>query len=128
MYWDCLRCWWNLSPRDMIELKDVLGPILRRLREHPDQRLTLTHAAAMVGRSPTTLSHLFRRKLGKSFRTVRIELAMEKADEYFRTVPGIRVKEVARRLGFDDPLYFSRLYRRYRGRSPSYWGRSSREK
>jgi len=29
------------------------------------------------------------------------------------------VKEVAERVGFEDPLYFSRLYRKHRGSSPS---------
>lgn len=103
----------------MIELKDVIGPVLAHLREHPEERLPLSRAALMVRRSPTTLSHLFRQTLGKSFRQVRTEMALDKADEYLRTVPGIRVAEVAFRLGFDDPLYFSRLYRRYRGVPPS---------
>ncbi|MGQ9651277.1 MAG: PocR ligand-binding domain-containing protein [Phycisphaerae bacterium] len=108
-----------IAERRMIQLKDVLGPLLARMREHPEERLGLSTAAAMVGRSPTTLSHLFRRTLGQSFRQVRIEMALDKADEYFRNEAGIRVSEVAARLGFDDPLYFSRLYRKYRGIPPS---------
>lgn len=108
-----------ITERRMIQLKDVLGPLLARLREHPEERLPLPTAAAMVGRSPTTLSHLFRRTLGKSFRQVRIEMALDKADEYFRSDAGMRVSEVAARVGFDDPLYFSRLYRKYRGVPPS---------
>lgn len=108
-----------IAERRMIQLKDVLGPLLARLREHPEERLPLSTAAAMVGRSPTTLSHLFRRTLGKSFREVRIQAALDKADELFRTYPEMRVSEVATRLGFDDPLYFSRLYRKYRGFPPS---------
>lgn len=108
-----------ITERRMIQLKDVLGPLLARLREHPEEHLSLSTAAAMVGRSPTTLSHLFRRTLGQSFRQVRIEMALDKADEYFRNDVGIRVSDVAARLGFDDPLYFSRLYRKYRGIPPS---------
>ncbi|MDM8005451.1 MAG: PocR ligand-binding domain-containing protein [Phycisphaerae bacterium] len=107
-----------IAERRMIQLKDVLGPLLSRLREHPEEHLSLSTAAAMVGRSATTLSHLFRRTLGKSFRQVRIEMALDKADEYFRNDAGIRVSDVAARLGFDDPLYFSRLYRKYRGIPP----------
>lgn len=108
-----------IAERRMIQLKDVLGPLLARLREHPEERLSLSTAAAMVGRSPTTLSHLFRRTLGKSFREVRIQAALDKADELFRTYPGMRVSEVAAQVGFDDPLYFSRLYRTHRGVPPS---------
>ena len=105
--------------RRMIQLKDVIGPLLGRLRECPEERMPLSAAAAMVGRSPTTLSHLFRRTLGKSFHQVRIEMALDKADEYFHDIAGIRVSEVAARLGYDDALYFSRLYRKHRGVPPS---------
>jgi AraC-like DNA-binding protein len=108
-----------IAEHHMIQLKDMLGPLLARLREHPEEHMPLSTAAAMVGRSPTTLSHLFRRTLGKSFREVRIQAALDTADELFRTYPGMRVSEVASRLGFDDPLYFSRLYRKHRGFPPS---------
>lgn len=108
-----------IAEHRMIQLKDVIGPLLARLREHPEERMPLSTAAAMVGRSPTTLSHLFRRTLGKSFRQVRIETALDKADDLFRSNPDMRVSEVAARLGFDDPLYFSRLYRKHRGFPPS---------
>lgn len=108
-----------IADRHLIELKDVIGPVLARLREHPEERMPLSRAAALVGRSPTTLSHLFRRRLGKSYRQVRIEIALSRADELLRSSPGIRVREVAFRLGFDDPLYFSRLYRKHRGVPPS---------
>ncbi len=108
-----------IAARHMIKLKDVVGSILARLREHPEERLPLSRAAAMVGRSPTTLSHLFRRTLGRSYRQVRIGIVLNAADAFFRDKPGVRVAEVARRLGFDDPLYFSRLYRNHRGIPPS---------
>jgi AraC-like DNA-binding protein len=107
-----------IAERRLVEVEDALTPVLDRLRERPEERLTLPHAAALVHRSPSTLSHLFRRRLGKSFRRLRAELALDRADELFRETPGLRVKEVAYRLGFDDPLYFSRLYRKYRGVPP----------
>jgi AraC-like DNA-binding protein/ligand-binding sensor protein len=107
-----------IAERHLIGLEDALAPVLERLRDRPEERLTLPHAAALVHRSPSTLSHLVRRRLGKSFRRLRVELALDRADALFRESPGIRVKEVAHRLGYDDPLYFSRLYRRHRGVPP----------
>jgi AraC-like DNA-binding protein len=107
-----------IAERHLVEVEDALAPVLERLRERPEERLTRAHAAALVRVSPSTFSHLFRRKLGKSFRRVRAELALDRADELLRGSPGVRVKEVAHRLGFDDPLYFSRLYRKYRGVPP----------
>lgn len=108
-----------IAERRLVGLEDALAPVLERLRDRPEERLTRAHAAALARVSPSTLSHLFRRKLGKSFRRVRAELALDRADELLRERPGVRVKEAAHRLGFDDPLYFSRLYRKYRGVPPS---------
>ena len=31
----------------------------------------------------------------------------------------ITIREVARKVGYDDPYYFSRLYKKYRGCSPA---------
>ncbi len=107
-----------ITERHMIQLREILGPVLTRLRAKPEEHLSLTDAAGLVGRSPTSLSRLFAETLGKSFRQVRTELMLEKADEFFRTTPGIQVKDVAFRLGFEDPLYFSRIYRKNRGVAP----------
>ena len=41
-------------------------------------------------------------------------------DEYMSTSPESSIAQIARRFGFDDPLYFSRLYKKYRGTSPSH--------
>ena len=39
------------------------------------------------------------------------------------TLPGIQVKQVASRLGYDDPLYFSRVFRRFVGMPPEAYRR-----
>jgi len=36
-----------------------------------------------------------------------------------RTRRGVTVREIAFELGFKDPYYFSRLYRKHRGHPPS---------
>ncbi|MDD2708363.1 MAG: PocR ligand-binding domain-containing protein [Verrucomicrobiae bacterium] len=108
-----------ISSQRLIHLKDAVGPVLARMREKPEERLTLGQAAAMVKRSPSAFSHLFRRATGRSFKRTQVEARLERADEYFRANPGMTVREVAFKLGFDDPLYFSRLYRKHRGRPPS---------
>jgi AraC-like DNA-binding protein len=101
----------------------VLEPLLSYLREHPGEHLTLADAASMVHRSPSTLAHLFKRKVGRSFRQVRIEARLARAEELLRGEGQLSVKEIAFRCGFDDPLYFSRVFRQRRGTPPSRWRR-----
>jgi AraC-like DNA-binding protein len=107
-----------IADHHLVGVEEALLPLLARLREQPEERLALPHAATLAGCSPATLNRRFKRKFGRSFRAVKTELAMQRADELFREAPELRIGEVADRLGFDDPLYFSRLYRRHRGTSP----------
>lgn len=104
-----------VSDRRLVTVHDAIEPILHRLRESPESRVSLQEAAAFAGCSPAVLSRLFRKTLGKSYSQTRTELLLDRADELFREHPGILIQDVAYRLGFDDPLYFSRLYRKKRG-------------
>ena len=108
-----------ITEHRMIDIHDTLDPLIARLRDNPEERLSLSHAAVMAGCSPTTLSRLIKRKLGRSYQSLKRDLALEKAEALFRASPALRISDVAYQLGFEDPLYFSRLYRRHRGSSPS---------
>ena len=46
-----------------------------------------------------------------------ISLRLEQAMRLLQT--DMRVKDVAHAVGYDDPLYFSRLFKRHYGCSPS---------
>lgn len=98
---------------------DVIQPLIEQIEAHPEQTLTLAEAAARIGRSPSSLSHLFKKLTGNSFRQFQIARRIEEADRLLQTFPQMPVKEVAERAGFEDPLYFSRLYRQHRKQSPS---------
>ena len=96
-----------------------LAPVLAYLRENVDRPVSLAEVAALCHRSPTTVSHLFKAAFGKGFKQIQIELKLDRAEHLFRTRPGITVREVAFRLGYRDPFYFSRLFKKHRGYPPS---------
>lgn len=98
---------------------DSLQPLLSYMSEHPKEALTTSDAARLLHRSPSSLSHLFKEAMGRSFLQYQIESKLDLADEIFRTREGVTVREVAFELGFSDPYYFSRLYRKHRGFPPS---------
>ncbi len=98
---------------------DALAQLRAHLEANLHRNVPLAEAAALVCRSPGTLSHLVKRRLGKSFKAWQIELKLERAARWRREEPELPIKELARRLGYEDPFFFSRLYRKYRGRPPS---------
>jgi AraC-like DNA-binding protein/ligand-binding sensor protein len=98
--------------RNMVTLKGnlLIEEILEYLNGRTDRPVSLAEAAKVVHRSRSTVSHLFSKTLGKSFKQVLIETKLDKAEEYMRTIPGLTVKETARMIGYDDPFHFSSLY------------------
>lgn len=96
----------------------ALEEIIYYMESNPKENLTLAEAAKLISKSPSTVSHLFSQKLGQSFKQTAIEIKLEKAEEYMSTQADISVAEAARMVGYDDPMYFSRIYKRHRGFTP----------
>lgn len=98
---------------------DEIQLLLDRMHANPARTMTVAEAAAFTARSPSSLAHLFKRLTGRSIRNYQIEVKLDEADRLLLAFSQMPVKEIAGQLGFEDPLYFSRLYRKYRGVSPS---------
>lgn len=99
------------------EVKNI-DSILEYMNMNYEKKLTVTTLAEMSGYSVSRFLHLFSDMIGKPpmryLRDIRLENACELLDtsEY-------PVSEVASLCGFDDPLYFSRVFACKYGISPS---------
>jgi len=111
----------SIITRHLISIRGPtpLQPLLTYLAEHPALMLSVADAARLLRRSPSSLAHLFKAMLGRSFLQYQIDGKLDLADRLFAQQPNITVSEVAGTFGFKDPLYFSRLYKKHRGHSPS---------
>jgi AraC-like DNA-binding protein/ligand-binding sensor protein len=103
----------------MLKGNTVLQEVIAYIESHVDQDITLAQVAEHVHKSSSTVSHLFKKKLGKSFKHSLIETKLRKAEEHMTADPEITVGEAAAKVGYADPLHFSRIYKRYRGVPPS---------
>jgi AraC family transcriptional regulator of arabinose operon len=79
--------------------------------------LTVAEIAQAVCLSPSRLAHLFTQTLGRSILKWREEQMIQFACQLLLVSPS-PIKQIAAQVGFEDPLYFSRVFRRYTGRSP----------
>lgn len=68
--------------------------------------------------SPATANRLFKRHTGQTVAAWSTQYRMQEAASLLRS-SGLRVNEIARLLGFSDPLYFSRAFARYHGMPPT---------
>lgn len=97
----------------------LLHKIVSYIHSHIDSVISLSEVSSYVGRSQSTISHVFKKKLNMSFKQAVLNIKFDKAEEYFQTSPHLKVSEVAEKIGYEDPLYFSRIYKKYRKISPS---------
>ncbi len=74
-----------------------------------ERPLTVAAIAEVGGVSPATAERLFARYTGLSVLAWVRSRRLDEAARLLRT-SGLRVNEVARRVGFVDPLYFSRVF------------------
>lgn len=79
--------------------------------------LTVAALAAQVNMEVCWFSRLFRRQMGVSPQQYLMSVRMTKAKELLRTTD-CPVGEVARLTGYDNPLYFSRLFSKTCGYPP----------
>ena len=88
------------------------------IKENYMRKISLASVAEHVGLSSGYLCRIFKDETGGSINTYINNLRMNKAGELLSDKNSY-IKEVAVAVGFEDQLYFSRLFKRYSGLTPS---------
>jgi AraC-like DNA-binding protein len=98
------------------------------LLEHVSEPFELSPAAAHFGMSRAALCRAARRVAGRTVGDIAEELKIDWARTLLAS-GGLNVAETARRVGYSDPFYFSRVFRKRTGLSPRAWlkARAGRE-
>lgn len=87
------------------------------LAQNYSESLTLAAACKMASLSKTYFCHFFKRITGQSLRSYHHAVKIQTAAQLLAD-RRLSVKEVARKVGYSDPNYFSTIYKRVTGISP----------
>jgi len=96
----------------------VVAQVKRYLEDHFTAQSSLEELAARFHYSACHLNALFRQETGIAIHSYILEKRMNLAQTLL-TKENMQIKDIAYKVGFSDPLYFSRLFRRRFGESPS---------
>ena len=97
---------------------DMVNRARLRIREALEQPVTIQQVAEELGSSYSHFRKLFKEHTGISPATYQQELRIMRAKELLSTTD-LSVKEIAYRLHFESPDYFSAKFRAKTGRRPS---------
>jgi transcriptional regulator GlxA family with amidase domain len=96
------------------------------MMQHLDQPLQVATLAATVNVSPSHFFALFKRRIGSAPMDYFTRLRMQRACRSLERT-SLSVKEIASELGYDDPFYFSRVFKSVNRMSPSDYRAAQRE-
>ena len=105
----------KLTPRTLAICKE-------RLNQPSTEAATLAELAALCRLSPHHFCRAFKAATGLPPHRYQIVMRMERARAMLLSSP-FSIAEVGAAVGYDDPAYFSRLFTRETGVSPSRWRR-----
>jgi two-component system response regulator YesN len=97
---------------------DLVKQACRYILEHSDQKISLEDVASACFTNHTYLSHIFKVETGMTFSDYLTELKCARAKKLLRET-ALKIFEVARQLGFEDPEYFSRCFKGCVGETPT---------
>lgn len=102
-------------------LADVFGFIEARYHE----RISLRDVASALNLSPAHLTTAVRRKTGRTVQEWIVERRMAQSRRLL-VETDLTVEEIGRKVGYADPTYFVRSFRRAHGTTPLRWRRAGR--
>ena len=96
---------------------DAVEQAERIIREKYGTDLTLESIAQQVYLSPYYLSRAFKQKTGVNLFTYLTNVRMENGKRLLQE-SNLRVAEISRRVGYDNPSYFGQVFKQYYGVTP----------
>lgn len=103
----------------------LLAAVFEFVNEHYHEPISLATTAAAVGLTPGYLTTVVRRKTGRTVQRWITERRMAEARRLLRETD-LTIEAVASRVGYPQPSYFIRHFRRGHSITPSVWRQQTR--
>jgi YesN/AraC family two-component response regulator len=106
-----------LSGGSQAETLDALQAYIKN--HYESNQLDLNALAEQMGYNPSYLSRIYKQRFGHSPSKYLLSLQIQKAENLLAHHPELSVQQVGLEVGYTDQVYFSRLFKKQTGMSPS---------
>lgn len=100
-----------------------LQQALDYMNTHLKENIKINHIASFIGIDRSYLSNIFKSTLEISPQEYLLNLRMNHAANLLKNTDE-KVNTIASEVGYHDPLTFTKMFKRYKGMSPSEWRHS----
>lgn len=94
---------------------EIIDQVYSYIDSNIDKDISLDSLSVAISRSKSTITHRLKESTGMSFTQIVIERRLNRLEELISHDPDLNFKEAASQIGFSDPLYLSRIYKKKRG-------------
>ena len=98
--------------------KERLSPAINYVQHNYSQRISSDRMARLCDMSASHFSREFKNVFGLTFQEFLLRFRVNQARQHFDGRP-VNISDVAYSVGFSDPSYFTRIFKRYTGVAPS---------
>lgn len=109
---------WNVVEKKKEQNNSVVGKAKEYIKEHFNKDISLEEVAKYVDISPYYFSKLFKEEEGQNFIEYLTSLRIAKAKKLLQESEA-SIKEVCCEVGYSDPNYFSRIFKKVVGYTPT---------
>ncbi len=107
-----------LEESRMNELNGLILEAIDFINHHYESNITLDDVAKEINMSYHYFSKFFKDSTGKNFVDYLTDLRIEKSKELLKN-PANSIKEICYRVGYSDPNYFSKIFKKIIGMTPT---------
>ena len=105
--------------------RDIVDQAVCYMKEHYHEDLTIEKLAKMLYVNPTYLSRLFKKKMQMGPMQYLIQVRVREAQKLLSKTE-IGVNDIAGKVGIPDSKYFSRIFKKVTGSTPSAYRKTSK--
>ncbi len=107
----------NARQIGIVSSRHEINWAVKYIYDHISESLTIEQMADKINKSQAYFSRLFAKETGTSFSSFLLETRMQKARKLLSTTD-LTIDEVSRSIGFEDPSYFYRVFKKKNGVTP----------
>ncbi|WP_319560673.1 response regulator [Marispirochaeta sp.] len=98
--------------------RTIINLVVKYINEHIDKEITLEKIAQEVYLTPNYIGHIFKETIGVNFNEYVTQVRIEHARKLLKK-PENKVYDVSLMVGYKNPHYFTKLFKKYTGVTPS---------